>query len=215
MSPVPQLQTTRIVIADDHPVVISGVVAGLREHPQMEIIETVGSFAQLAERLPHLSADILLLDLAGMSEDVGAATFVEGLRRTYPEMKIIILSSDVSLAPELLKAGAQGYVSKGEPQHFVPSAIVVVSAGHQFVSPSVQAYLDRCRTARGGSTTLTPQQLTIAKLLHQGLTTTGIASQLGIERETVLNHITEAKRRTGCTTRFEFVQWYLQCYGGV
>jgi len=124
----------------------------------------------------------------------------------------VVFSTSVDLAPELVQAGATGYVVKEELAAQLVTAIETAHAGQRFVSPIVQEYLHRCEVDRG-QPWFTPKELSVLKLLAQGLGTTAIADQLGIDPRTVHNYVLKLRDKTGCDQRTQLAAWYQRVYG--
>ncbi len=199
----------RVAIADDHPIVQRGLKDAMRAHSHLELVGTASSFQELMAILPSAIPDVLILDLSGMG---GAPLpLMERLRREYPELRVIVFSSFIDLVPEMLKAGAYGYIGKEDLDHYLVTAITIVHHGKQFLSPTAERYLARSEGQRGPSE-LSEQQATAVKYAAQGLKTKQIADRMGIDEHTVLNYITLAKRKTGHTTRLELIDWYRRNY---
>lgn len=109
-----QMPAIRVIVADDHPIVRDGIQAVLASDPQMHIVGVATRFDDLLTVLATESADVLVLDLGGMG---GAPlSLVTRLQRDYPHLAIVVFSSSVDLAPELLQAGVRGYVVKRHHQ---------------------------------------------------------------------------------------------------
>lgn len=206
-----RLPAIRVVVADDHPIVQRGLKDVITAHPHLEVTATAGNFRELIERLPEAAPDVLVLDLNGMGS--APLPLMERLRREYPELAVVVFSSLVDCVPEMLKAGACGYVVKEEREHHLITAIEVVHRGKQFLSPIAEEYVARSKEP-GGPRELSAQQVTAVKYLAQGLSTEAIADQMGIDPRTVLNYITLARRKTGCGSRLELVEWYRRTYLG-
>lgn len=205
------MPSIRVIIADDHPVVVSGLLTLFSTTSHLGIVEVVRAFSELHERLAQTPADVLVLDIGGMG---GAPlTLVTGLRRQYPALKIVIFSSSIDLAPELFRAGVQGYVAKEELPRELLAAIDAVHAGSNYRSPVVQNYMDRVERS-GRQVHLAPQELSVLKLLAQGMGTEAIAGELHIKPSSVQNYITALKRKTGSRERTQLVDWYRRVYRG-
>jgi len=203
-------QPIRVIIADDHPIVREGLQTILERAHQVELVGVATNFAEVLALLRTVPTDVLVLDVGGMG---GAPlTVVTGIRREYPGVAIIVFSSSVDLAPELLQAGVCGYVVKEELLAQLLTAIVAVRAGQQFLSPIVEEYIARTTGPRR-ERQLAPKELTVVKLLAQGLQTNAIAEQLGIDPRSAQNYITTALRKTGCSSRTQLVDWYRRMYG--
>ncbi len=209
MSSSKAMAAIRVLIADDHPIVQRGLKDVIGAHPHLQIVAAASSFQELVEILPTAAPDVLVLDLSGMGS--APLPLMERLRRDYPELGVVIFSSFVDSVPEMLKAGTRGYVAKEELDHHLVTAIMMVHRGKQFLSPVAENYLARCQGRRGPSE-LSDQQQTAVKYAAQGLNTKQIADQMGLEEHTVFNYITLAKRKTGCATRLELIEWYRRNY---
>lgn len=199
----------RVIVADDHPVVLDGLQALLAQAPQIQTVGTARSFDQVATLVEQLEADVLILDLGGM----GGSTFalMSRLRREHPELAVLVFSSNLDLAPELLNAGAKGYITKEELIAELIEAISTVAEGEPFLSPIVREFLEHTQP----ETTISPKELIALKLLAQGNTTLEIAEQMGIDPRSVQNHITTLRRKTGCAQRTQLVEWYRRSYGSM
>lgn len=197
----------RVVVADDHPIIIDGVQNLLAQHPEIGLVGRAHSFETVAEVLDQTNPDVLILDVSGMGGSV--LSLMNRLQREYAQLAIVIFSSMVDLAPELLDAGARGYVTKDELSRELVKAIKVVARGELFVSPVVTKYLEQATQ----QAPLSPKELVALKLLAQGLGTVQIAEQMGVNVHTAQNYITILRRKTGCMQRTQLVEWYRRVYG--
>lgn len=198
-----------VLVADDHPIVRDGLVDAVSRTQHMELVAAAKDFRSVLHVLQHKSVDVLVLDLGGLGTP--PIMMIEQLRRTYHYLKIVVYSSSIDLVPEMLRAGARGYVAKEELTHQVLVAITAVYAGQTFLSPIVQAYMDQCNT-RSTTYHLTSQELSIVKLLAHGLPTIAIADQLAIGPRTVHNHLYNARKKIGCAGQVELIHWYRRTY---
>lgn len=203
--------TIRILIADDHPIVHRGLDGLLFADPRITLVGTASGFTQLLEQLASAPIDVVILDLNGMG--AGPLSMVRELRAQYPQVQLLIFSSSLALAPELLAAGALGYVVKEELLDHLPAAIHAVAAGQPYCSPLVHDYFERAAFLHR-LRPLAPQELLVLKLLAQGLTTTQIATSLQIDPRSAQNYISALHRKTGCEGRAQLVIWYRQRYEG-
>ncbi len=200
----------RVIVADDHPLVRTGVRTTLATEAAIEIVGAVKSFRELMSLLKSVSADVVLLDLSGMG--TAAVTAVSSLARAYPQLAIIILSSHLGSARELLKLGAQGYVAKEDVEEDVITAIRSVIDGRPFLSPAVISYLELSGGLRRGSG-LTPREWDVLGLIAEGQGTDEIAAQLGLAYQTVSNYVSSLYAKTGCSERTKLVGWYRRMVG--
>jgi len=200
----------RVLIADDHPLLLEGLRHSLAS-TSIQIVGTARSFAEIPQLLKSTTVDVLVLDLGGMG---GAPlSFVHGIRREHPETRVLVLSSTVDLAPEMIQAGVLGYAAKGDmvDQRQIINAVLTVAAGQPWYSTVVTEYLER---ANGVQTTLAPKELSVLKLLAQGKNNVEISQEVGLDPRTVQNYITAMRRKTGCEERTQLVNWYRRTYEG-
>jgi DNA-binding NarL/FixJ family response regulator len=203
-------QPIRVIIADDHPVVLEGLATVLNATVGLTIVGLAQSFPMLLDLLDRVTTDILILDLSGMGSS--PLTIVNRIGREHPTVKIIVFSSSVDLAPELVQAGVVGYLSKEAFTNQLVTAIHAVWAGQTYLSPAVADYLAHT-TQMHKQHRLAPKELTVLKLLTLGLSTADIAAQLQIDPRSVQNYITVLRRKTGCQERTQLVDWYRRVFG--
>jgi DNA-binding NarL/FixJ family response regulator len=201
----------RALIADDHPVVHRGLDGLLFADPRILMVSAATSFDELLERLADTPIDVVVLDLSGMG--LSPLMMVRVLRARFPQVGVLIFSSSLALAPELLGAGALGYVVKEEVLDHLPAAIVAVAAGQTYLSPLVQAALDRAN-AMGRELPLAPQELLVLKFVALAWKPSQIADELAIDPRTAQNYITKLLNKTGCESRAELAAWYRRYYEG-
>lgn len=202
-------QSVRVFVADDHPIIRQGLDTALRSEPYIELVGMSSSFHEMVNHPLLERCDVLILDLSGMQ--AGPTVMVTQLTKLLPRLRIVIFSSSVDTAPELLRAGALGYVAKDDRVEHVLAAVRAVNAGQRYLSPIAQHYLDRTE-GRQKQYQLVPKEVMVLKLLAQGLRTAAIAHQLLIDPRTVQNYITSLLRKTACEDRVQLVEWYQRVY---
>lgn len=196
---------TQVIIADDHPMLRRGLRSALSADEQVEIVGEVGSFLELISLLDQVTPDVVLLDLGGMGAP--PITAVSVLKRTYPHVAIIIYSSSVIGAQELLKTGAQGFIAKEDCEDEVVNAIHTVMRHQVFLSPAVNDYFERSGVVRQEHN-LMPKEWEVLRLIAEGFSTQDITAHLSIAEQSVRNYIHNLFRKTGCTERTQLVEWY-------
>jgi two-component system, NarL family, response regulator len=175
----------RILIADDHAIVRSGIAAIIGFQPDMEIAGEAENGKQAVELFQKLRPDVGLLDLR-MPEMDGAAA-IKLIRRDYPHAALIVLTTfdgdeDIFRA---LKAGAKSYLLKDTPREELLEAIRAVYAGRKFVTPEIALKL----ADRIAGNDLTPRELQILQGIGGGLANKEIARSLNISEGTVKIHV--------------------------
>jgi DNA-binding NarL/FixJ family response regulator len=195
----------RILIVDDHPIVRMGVRAMLEQTPGFEVCGEAGS---TAEALSLLSADpdVILLDL--MLGGRGGADFVAMCLRACPRTRVLVLSQhdEALYAERVLKAGAHGYLMKGEAMEDLVDALKTVLRGDIAVSARMKARL-LARQFRGRSderySMLSNREMQIFLLIGAGRSTGAIASELCLSPKTVGAHRENIKAKLGLDSAAE------------
>jgi DNA-binding NarL/FixJ family response regulator len=189
----------RILIVDDHPVVLAGLTSMLGTQAGIEVAGSASSGEEAMEMLRGKSTDLVLLDLRmpGMS---GIDT-LHALKRTKSTVRVIILTSfetdeDIYRA---VQAGAQGYLLKDAPQSDMLDAIRAVHAGKRYFPRHIAARL----AERMMRTNLTTRELEVLNMLARGLTNKQIASALDISDNTVRNHVNSIIEKLEVSDRTE------------
>jgi DNA-binding NarL/FixJ family response regulator len=198
----------RVVVVDDHPLFRSGVVASLREFPDMDIVAE-GASADDAIRLAReLSPDVALLDISMPGNGLSAAAAI-GSGTTGTKVVILTVSEDDEEVMKALEAGVAGYVLKGIVGDELVRIIRSVAAGATYVAPTLGGrLLLNIRTASAGRQrspmeTLTARELQIASLLTDGLSNKEIGRVLNLQEKTVKHHMTQILQKLHARNRVE------------
>jgi DNA-binding NarL/FixJ family response regulator len=207
-----QTHTTKILIVDDHPLVLESISTLLEPH--FQIVGTVQDSGEIIKRALEYRPDVILLDacMPGLS---GFAAAKE-LRKHLPKVKVILvtmLTEAISIS-EAFKAGASGYVLKQSASEELRQAIDTVLANKRFLScqitPEVREALeDEWLRPEGYSGDLTDRQREILVLLAQGETAKQIAQQLNISIKTVEFHKANITRKVGVHTTADLIKFAL------
>lgn len=202
----------RILIADDHAVVRTGLRALLERDSSLEFVGEAGDGVEALRQVEALRPDLVLLD-ATMPPVNGIETAKE-LKAKYPEIIVLFLTmhEDEALLHEALRAGAAGYVIKRAEEAVILQAIHTVSAGDLYVHPSMtRALLHRAvvseRRSGAPAEPLTPREIGVLRLLVRGNTNRQTAEVLGLSVRTVENHRANLMGKLGISSRVELVAY--------
>ncbi|NTU78134.1 MAG: response regulator transcription factor [Chloroflexales bacterium] len=196
----------RVVVADDHPVLIEGIKNVLAAQPAIAVVGVATAFAQVPGVLTETAPDVLILDLAGMGDSMLA--LMHRLRREHPRVGVIIFSTMLDYAAELIDLGVRGYVTKTEMAANLVQAISAVARGDLCFSPLVTRHLEQT-----AGMPVTPRELYALKLYVQGLPTAEIATEMHIKPHSVQNLFNSMFEKTQCKGRRELARWYKRRYG--
>jgi DNA-binding NarL/FixJ family response regulator len=190
---VPTPLKTRVLLADDHAVVRSGLRAVLDAEPDIEVVAEAEDGAEAVQRALAGDVDLAILDVS-MPKLTGLQATAE--LRSRSDVRVLILSvhDNEQYFFEALRAGASGYVLKSAANRDLVEACRAAMRGEPFLYPKaivalVREYLEQARRGEAAPTDpLTPRELQIVKLIAEGHTSDEIATDLVISRKTVDHH---------------------------
>jgi DNA-binding NarL/FixJ family response regulator len=191
----------RILLADDHPVVLDGLVRIL-DRPELEIVGAVPDGQALVDAAVERQPDLILLDIS--MPVLGGMDAIRRLRKLGVPSKIIVLTmhSEIPYAVEALRAGASGYLLKSSFGDELMQGIREVLDGQTFIAEAIrQPVLSALEGLPGkGAIPLTPRQREVLRLLAQGLQAKEVADRLNISPKTVEFHKQQMKQLLGIQT---------------
>ena len=185
----------RVVVADDHPIVRSGIVGLLESEPGIDVVGEAVDGAEAVALAAELRPDLVLMDLRMPVLDGAAATeriLAEGGGATRVLVLTTYETDDHILAA--IEAGASGYLLKAAPQEEILAGIRSVAAGGTVLAPSIAAKLvTRVREgAAKPAPSLSPRELEVLRLVADGRSNPEIARLLHIGEATVKTHLINA-----------------------
>lgn len=190
-SPSNQKQT-RVLLADDHPVIRRGIAACLANHPNLEVVGEASDGKETLRKAKELAPDIILMDI-DMPHTNGLAV-TETLRKELPQIKVLILSmsNSATFVPRIIQSGARGYIPKDAPTEELVKAIETVQGGGTFFGDDVaQIALKQMMVGNAPGANhreLSPRERDVLIGIAKGLSNKEIASQLNIGTRTVETH---------------------------
>jgi len=196
--------TIRLVIADDHLVVRTGLRAMLAAEPDVDVIGEATTGAQAIELADRVRPDVVLMDLRMPEVDGVAAT--ARIREQHPEVNVLVLTTYDTDADILkaIEAGATGYLLKDTTRDELFRAVRAAATGASVLAPAVASRLmDRRRAP--GQETLSAREIEILEHVAKGRTNKEIAAALFVSEATVKTHLLHIFAKLGVQDRTQAV----------
>ncbi len=181
----------RLLIAEDHAIVRNGLKQIFMLMPEIVVAGEAVNGAEVLERLQQDKFDLLLLDLN--MPGISGAELIGRVKAQHVGLPILVLSmhNETNVVARILKAGADGYITKDCEPDVLLTAIRKVAAHERYVEPTLaeRMVFDTHRGAEGGlHNALSQRELQVLRLLTAGLSVNAIATQLHISNKTVSTH---------------------------
>jgi two-component system response regulator NreC len=201
---------TKIVIADDHAVVRTGLRMLLDAEEDFEVVAEAGDVESATRYVRGHHPMVLVLDLnmpGGSS--LGA---IPDLRHQFPDTQIVVLTmqDDPAFAREAMRAGAIGYVLKEAADAELVEAVRMAARGQTYLQPQLGARLAAAPDDPGPRSELTDREIEVLKLIALGHTNSEIAQRLYLSVRTVESHRAHIQQKLRLSTRAELVAYALE-----
>ncbi|MBP2018912.1 two-component system response regulator NreC [Symbiobacterium terraclitae] len=198
----------RILIADDHRVVRTGLRMLLESYPGFEVVGEASNGLEALQMTRRLRPDLVVLDIS-MPNGSGLSY----LRELSPLSRVLVLTmhDDPAYVRQVIQAGGSGYVLKEAADVELLSAIQHVMSGQTYIYPTLAARLVEEKSNRAGaSVPLSPRELEVLRLVALGHTNQEIAARLGVGVRTVETYKSRICEKLGVYTRSEMVRYALE-----
>jgi DNA-binding NarL/FixJ family response regulator len=207
---------TRILVADDHPIVLRGLRMVLGAQPDLEVVAEATDGERAVEQAVSGDIDLAILDIS-MPRKTGLQAAREITHRK-PEVRVLMLSmhDNEQYLFEAIRAGASGYVLKSAVDRDLVEACRAAMRGEPFLYPGavralMREYLDRARAGDALHTEmLTPREEEIVKLVAEAHTNDEIAEMLFISKKTVERHRANILEKLGMRDRVELTRYAIR-----
>jgi DNA-binding NarL/FixJ family response regulator len=190
----------RVLLADDHALVRSGLRALLQTLPGIDVVAEAGNGPEALEQIETHQPDIVLMDIS--MPEIDGLELTARVTRDWPKVRVVVLSmhANEKYVSQALRAGAAGYLLKDACTPELEIALRAVARGETYLSPAIAKQViagyvrhpDEDANAQGQ---LTPRQVEVLRLIAEGRTTKAIAQKLGISVKTVEAHRTQLMER--------------------
>ena len=199
----------KVLLADDHPLIIAGIRRTLDHVDDMEVVGEARTGEELLQLVERRGPDIVLMDfkMPGMH----GVEMIERIRASWPEVKIVVLSAsdERPIIDAALNAGASAYVLKSAHTVDIASVLRQASSGAVFHAPA-------SAPSRSGADQgpvlpiLTDRERSILSAVASGMTTSAISRDLWISEHTIKFHLTNIYRKLGVVNRAGAVRYALE-----
>jgi len=193
----------RILLADDHPLLTSGVRQVLEREPGFEIVGEAHSGPEVVPLVTRFEPDVVLLDLRMPGLD--GLLCLDRIQARRPETKVVVLSmsSDPLQIQSAFEHGARGYILKTIDPGDLASAIRQAVDGTGFHAAGLPVFDE----AHAAAPSLTGQELTILRLVAHGESNGAIARRLWLSEQTIKFHLSRIYRKLDVSNRTQAASW--------
>ena len=211
MTPHDTPRRIRVVLADDHPVVLAGVKALLQGAAEIELVGEASNGQQALTTIKAELPDVAVLDIS--MPGMNGLDLARRLADECPSVKIITLTvhEDRAYVQPLLQAGARGYLLKRSAAEELVRAVRAVADGGLYLDPAVAGKVlgDASSSAvkPDGEDELSPREADVLRYTAQGFSNKEIAGRLDVSVKTVETYKARASEKLGIRTRAEIVRY--------
>jgi DNA-binding NarL/FixJ family response regulator len=203
---------TRIFLVDDHPIVRRGLQLLITLERDLMVCGEAESAPIALEKVLASKADLVVIDLALKAGS--GLELIKQLRSQNSKLKMLVFSmrDEGIYAERALRAGANGYITKGEGTEKALEAIRLILQGKSYVSEKISAKMVE-RIAGGAASgqtaveLLSDRELEVLEMIGEGLGSREIAGQLGVSMKTIESHREHIKEKLGLTGASELVRY--------
>ncbi len=207
----------RVLIADDHRIVRTGIRSFLQSQDDIEVVGEAGDGEEAVALAGTLHPDIAILDVS--MPRIGGLEATRRIKAAAPEVHVLMLTmyENERFFSEALAAGAEGYILKGADPEELLVAIRAAAHGEAYLSPDqVQRVLAQYRRWAdrephlAGLAALSAREHEVLALIAEGLTGKEIAARLSLSPNTVERHCTNIMNKLGLHRRAELIRFALR-----
>ncbi len=204
------VETIRVLVVDDHPVVRQGVRSVLANHPDIQVIAEAENAPSLFANLESLKPDIVLLDIRLPGQN--GIEITQQIKREHPEVKVVILTTydDDEYLFGALRAGAEGYLLKSTSHQVLADSIRQVGRGERLLTPTLlnkvmREFQSLAKEKMRVDSGLTDQEVEILRMIAAGAINKEIGEKMFWSEVTVKRKVQDILTKMGVANRAQAV----------
>jgi DNA-binding NarL/FixJ family response regulator len=208
----------RVVFADDHEVVRTGLRTLFEETEECLLVGEAGDGEQAIQLIARKKPDVAILDIS--MPKINGLEVARIVKEKHPEVRVLILTmyEDEGYVKEMVRAGADGYVVKNADKKEIITAVRMVASGERFFSPTIsklmiEGFIKKASTGDTKSDSdirLTKREIEILSFVAEGLTSREIADKLFLSLNTINTHRTNIMKKLNIHDTAGLVKYALQ-----
>ncbi|SFW90602.1 MULTISPECIES: response regulator transcription factor [unclassified Burkholderia] len=204
--------TIQIVLADDHPAIISGLLHTLKKHRTVNVVGSAANSTELIAQLAAHRCDVLVSDYAMPGGDYGdGITLFSFLRRRYPETRIVVLTmiDNAGVIRALLKLGIECILSKADATDHLLAAVHGAYANGRYFSPTIAKVVWQIDIEQPATSAreLTSREAEVVRLFVSGMSINEIAAHLKRSKQTISSQKNNAMRKLGIERDTDLIKY--------
>ncbi|WP_175964310.1 response regulator transcription factor [Burkholderia pyrrocinia] len=204
--------TIQIVLADDHPAIISGLLHTLKKHRTVNVVGSAANSTELIAQLAAHRCDVLVSDYAMPGGEYGdGITLFSFLRRRYPETRIVVLTmiDNAGVIRSLLKLGIECILSKADATDHLLAAVHGAYANGRYFSPTIAKVVWQIDIEQPATSAreLTSREAEVVRLFVSGMSINEIAAHLKRSKQTISSQKNNAMRKLGIERDTDLIKY--------
>lgn len=206
-------QLIRVVIADDHPLILFGTGLALERHTVIEIVGRAANSTELIDILSHTQCDIVVTDLAMPGGKYGdGLPLMSYLKRHFPQVKVVVLTmlENAGILHRLQLEGVKGIINKNDDVSHIGQAVMKIMEGRIYMGPSIRTALENAgidNDAGKAPVALSKRESEVVRLFVGGLRIKQIALHLNRSVKTISTQKSTAMRKIGLESDADLYQY--------
>lgn len=191
----------KILIADDHAIVRSGLTLLLNSQLNYQVMKSVTNGEQLLLECQHNQPDLIITDLS--MPGIGGVELIRRLLLKWPNIHIMVFSiyQNPYLAKRLIDMGVKGYISKNSDTDIILAGITAITQAETYISPDICFHTEQEKPL----SKLTARELDIFCCIAKGLSAKQSSKKLFLSEKTVANNISLIKKKLKIASSIEIV----------